>query len=156
MSEQTTARDVELLTYREADRLLGRRRGYTEALVLAGRLRVMDDGGRRFRIPVWVLKEDLGWSPTATAAPAPVDPLTVDFKPGKRTTIPLTIRFLVLRRAGYACAYCGRRPPEVVLQVDHIVAVSKGGRNHPDNLTVACRDCNLGKRAEAAHLEMLG
>lgn len=52
-----TARDVELLTYREADRLLGRRRGYTEQLVLAGELgAIADERGRR-RVPAWVLKE---------------------------------------------------------------------------------------------------
>lgn len=54
-------------------------------------------------------------------------------------------RFLVLRRDGFTCQYCGRRPPEVVLHVDHVQAKSKGGADHLDNFVTACRDCNLGK-----------
>lgn len=55
--EAVSARDVELLTYREADRLLGRRRGYAEGLVLAGEVAVLEDERGRHRIPAWALKE---------------------------------------------------------------------------------------------------
>lgn len=54
-------------------------------------------------------------------------------------------RFLVLRKCSFACSYCGRRPPAVVLEVDHIVPVSKGGATVLENLTAACEDCNRGK-----------
>lgn len=46
------------------------------------------------------------------------------------------------------CVYCGRRPPDVELHVDHVVPVAKGGSNELHNLVAACRDCNLGKHAK--------
>lgn len=61
--------------------------------------------------------------------------------------IPLTNRqrFDILKRDGFTCQYCGRKPPEVVLQVDHIFPVDKGGTNDPSNLITSCQPCNAGK-----------
>ncbi len=56
-------------------------------------------------------------------------------------------RFTVLRRDGFGCQYCGRKAREVVLEVDHIVPQSQGGRDNYGNLITACRDCNRGKQA---------
>lgn len=58
-------------------------------------------------------------------------------------------RFQVLRRDGYTCRYCGRKPPEVTLEVDHVHPVAAGGTDHPSNLVAACKDCNRGKGAQA-------
>lgn len=57
-------------------------------------------------------------------------------------------RFEVLKRDDFTCRYCGRKPPEVKLHVDHIVPVSKGGTDDFVNLVTACQDCNLGKSAK--------
>lgn len=57
------------------------------------------------------------------------------------------LRFTVLSRDGFTCRYCGRPAPDVVLHVDHIKPVVRGGTNDADNLVTACRDCNLGKGA---------
>src|SRR3990167_2427732 len=54
-------------------------------------------------------------------------------------------RFKILMKYNFTCQYCGRKPPEVILHVDHIVPKSKGGRGTVDNLTVACFQCNIGK-----------
>jgi hypothetical protein len=62
----------------------------------------------------------------------------------KREELPAGIRFQVLSGQPY-CGLCGREPPEVKLQVDHIVPLSKGGTNNIDNLQTLCSDCNLGK-----------
>lgn len=56
------------------------------------------------------------------------------------------IRFEVFKRDGFKCCYCGRTPPAVVLEVDHIEPKSKGGSNAIENLITACFDCNRGKR----------
>lgn len=56
-----------------------------------------------------------------------------------------SVRFDVFKRDAFTCSYCGRRPPTVVLEVDHITPVAGGGTNDIDNLTTACWDCNHGK-----------
>jgi hypothetical protein len=40
---------------------------------------------------------------------------------------------------------CGRRPPDVVMHIDHILPASKGGSSKYDNLQFLCQDCNLRK-----------
>lgn len=61
------------------------------------------------------------------------------------------VRFQILQRDGFTCAYCGQRPPAVKLHVDHIVPRSKGGSDKAENLQAACNRCNAGKAAR--HLE---
>lgn len=56
-------------------------------------------------------------------------------------------RFEVLVRYGFACAYCGRMPPEVKLHVDHAMPRARGGGDEDDNLVSSCEDCNHGKAA---------
>ncbi len=80
--------------------------------------------------------------------------LAADGEKGRRgrgtRSISKVLRFQVLRRDGFQCHYCGRRPPEVVLQIDHFQAWSMGGRTALDNLVAACVACNLGKGAMSA------
>ncbi len=55
------------------------------------------------------------------------------------------LRFEVFKRDGFKCAYCGKSPPAVTLEVDHIEPKSKGGSDCIENLITACFDCNRGK-----------
>lgn len=55
-------------------------------------------------------------------------------------------RFEFLKKFNFTCQYCGRKAPEVVFHIDHILPKSKGGTNEVNNLTLACDDCNIGKR----------
>jgi hypothetical protein len=55
-------------------------------------------------------------------------------------------RFEVFKRDLFTCQYCGAKPPNVVLEVDHILPVSKGGSNSISNLSTSCFNCNRGKR----------
>lgn len=57
------------------------------------------------------------------------------------------LRFEVFKRDAFRCQYCGRTPPTVTLEADHILAESKGGESHIDNLITSCMDCNQGKGA---------
>lgn len=57
-----------------------------------------------------------------------------------------TRRFEVFKRDGFQCTYCGKAPPEVVLECDHVNPVAAGGLDDINNLTTACFDCNRGKR----------
>jgi hypothetical protein len=63
---------------------------------------------------------------------------------GSRAPGP-SLRFMVFRRDGYTCQYCGRKAPLVPLHVDHIVPWARGGRTELSNLRTACSMCNLGK-----------
>jgi hypothetical protein len=52
---------------------------------------------------------------------------------------------IILERDNFSCQYCGRKAPEVRLEVDHVIPVSKGGMSAPSNLRAACWECNIGK-----------
>ena len=62
-----------------------------------------------------------------------------------RKQISKKIRFEVFKRDGFKCQYCGASAPDIILHVDHIKPVSKGGKNTITNLITACSRCNLGK-----------
>lgn len=63
----------------------------------------------------------------------------------KRKQATKSVRFEVFKRDAFKCQYCGKSSPDVVLEVDHIHPVSKGGDNDIMNLVTSCRDCNSGK-----------
>lgn len=65
-----------------------------------------------------------------------------------RKSISKGVRFDVFERNSFTCAYCGRKPPDATLEVDHILPVSKGGSNDMSNLITSCFDCNRGKAAK--------
>jgi len=81
------------------------------------------------------------------AVPPVSRPAAVDESEGSvsRAKIAKTARFEVFKRDGFACQYCGRKAPSVVLECDHIVPRASGGKNRISNLITACSDCNSGK-----------
>jgi DnaD/phage-associated family protein len=58
------------------------------------------------------------------------------------------LRFEVFQRDRHTCQYCGRRAPEVELEVDHLIPVARGGTDDFENLITSCRECNSGKSAK--------
>lgn len=63
----------------------------------------------------------------------------------KRKSISNKLRFEIFKRDSFKCQYCGRSAPDVILHVDHIDPVSKGGENDILNLITSCFECNNGK-----------
>ena len=61
----------------------------------------------------------------------------------KRRSIPLTNSAL-FRRDQYMCAYCGKVRRQGLTR-DHIVPLSRGGRNTWRNCCAACMSCNTTK-----------
>jgi hypothetical protein len=66
------------------------------------------------------------------------------------------LRSLVRRRANDVCEYC--RLPQasiayVRFHVEHIIALSHGGSDGPDNLALACGYCNRHKGPNIAGLD---
>ncbi len=64
----------------------------------------------------------------------------------KRKSLSNKIRFEVFKRDNFTCQYCGNKAPNIVLNVDHIEPVAKGGTNDIMNLITSCFECNNGKR----------
>lgn len=63
-------------------------------------------------------------------------------------------RFEVFKRDDFTCQYCGRQAPSVILEIDHIVPLSKGGDlTNRNNLVTSCVDCNRGKRDIPLHVK---
>jgi hypothetical protein len=63
----------------------------------------------------------------------------------KRKNLSKRQRFEVFKRDAFTCQYCGRKPPEVILEADHMIPVAAGGKDHESNMVTACKDCNAGK-----------
>jgi 5-methylcytosine-specific restriction protein A len=71
---------------------------------------------------------------------------TLDIKPFYERNRPSSrLRFLVINRDNSKCTHCGKTANETILEVDHIIPVSRGGKNTLDNLTTLCITCNRGK-----------
>jgi len=67
----------------------------------------------------------------------------------ERRTIPLNVRWIVLKRDNYTCKKCGRSPGKdqtTELEIDHIMPVAKNGTNDISNLETLCHECNQGKK----------
>lgn len=66
------------------------------------------------------------------------------------------IRSMVRERAGDCCEYCLLRQeqsPFAKLQIEHVRARQHGGSDDPDNLALACIDCNLRKGTNLAGID---
>ena len=64
------------------------------------------------------------------------------------TKMPNDMRNRVLARDGHRCTQCGST---IRLEVDHIRAVSQGGRHEATNLRTLCHSCHATKTARDGH-----
>lgn len=72
-----------------------------------------------------------------------------------RPCISPQLRQVVAARSDYRCAYC-LTDEQIVggfFTIDHIIPLSLGGITTPENLCLACWDCNLIKSARIAALD---
>ncbi|MDJ0705624.1 MAG: HNH endonuclease signature motif containing protein [Leptolyngbyaceae cyanobacterium MO_188.B28] len=73
------------------------------------------------------------------------------------TTIPASLRRLVIQRADNRCEYCGisQLGQVATFHIDHIVPVVAAGETVAENLALACVSCSLrkGARQEIEDLE---
>lgn len=47
--------------------------------------------------------------------------------------------------SGGKCEWCGVSLVKAAFEIDHIISLSAHGENTPDNLAIACPDCNRAK-----------
>ena len=62
-----------------------------------------------------------------------------------RVPIPRLLRGEIIERDRATCYLCGLKCMPHEIHIDHVTPVAKGGDNHPTNLRVTCRTCNLRK-----------
>jgi 5-methylcytosine-specific restriction endonuclease McrA len=55
------------------------------------------------------------------------------------------------RRDKYACQYCGDRPGQQELSIDHVIPRSRGGTSTWENCVLACMRCNRRKGSRLPH-----
>lgn len=70
---------------------------------------------------------------------------------GQRALMTSKLRQHIKERDGFACKQCGasiQNEPNLLLEIDHIVPVSKGGLTTEDNLQTLCWRCNRRKGAK--------
>lgn len=70
---------------------------------------------------------------------------------GQRALMTSKLRQNIKERDGFACKQCGasiQDEPNLLLEIDHIVPVSKGGLTTEDNLQTLCWRCNRRKGAK--------
>ena len=51
----------------------------------------------------------------------------------------------IFARDNYECQYCGCRPGQNFLTIDHVLPSSRGGKTTWENTVAACRPCNSRK-----------
>ena len=72
---------------------------------------------------------------------------------GQRRLMTSKLRHMIIERDEYTCQQCGNstfQEPNLLLEVDHIIPVSKGGITTEDNLQTLCWKCNRRKGAKIA------
>lgn len=66
----------------------------------------------------------------------------------QRALMTSELREKIKKRDKYSCVCCGvslRDEPHLLLEIDHIIPVSKGGKSVPENLQTLCWKCNRSK-----------
>jgi hypothetical protein len=69
----------------------------------------------------------------------------VDVQLAKQRAVPALTNPHLFRRDGNMCLYCGERFATRELTRDHVVPVSRGGKDVWQNVVTACRSCNHRK-----------
>lgn len=70
---------------------------------------------------------------------------------GQRALMTSKLRQKIKERDGFTCKKCGasvEKEPNLLLEIDHIIPVSKGGLTTEDNLQTLCWRCNRSKGAK--------
>ncbi|MGC4960937.1 HNH endonuclease [Gordonia sp. DT101] len=77
---------------------------------------------------------------------------------GQRALMTSKLRNSIKSRDNHTCQSCGvsvAEEPHLLLEVDHIVPVSKGGLSTPDNLQTLCWRCNRSKSNKLPNVSSL-
>ena len=70
------------------------------------------------------------------------------FRKEQRALMTKALRESIKKRDHYTCCECGNsihKEPNLLLEIDHIIPVSKGGKTEENNLQTLCWKCNRSK-----------
>lgn len=70
---------------------------------------------------------------------------------GQRALMTSNLREKIKKRDNYTCKHCGlstTKEPNLLLEIDHIIPLSKNGMTTEDNLQTLCWRCNRSKGAK--------
>ena len=56
----------------------------------------------------------------------------------------------------FTCPCCKKQEPEIKLEADHIIPISKNGENTIDNIQPLCRHCNNSKNNKIIRFKRFG
>lgn len=71
-----------------------------------------------------------------------------EFAKEQRSLMTNKLRKSIKERDNYTCRYCGNstfKEPNLLLEIDHIIPIAKGGYTTEDNLQTLCWRCNRAK-----------
>ncbi len=74
----------------------------------------------------------------------------------QRSAMTNDLREAIKARDNYTCCICGNsvyKEPNLLLEVDHIIPISKGGKTEASNLQTLCWRCNRKKGNKAINLD---
>ena len=80
------------------------------------------------------------------------------FTKEQRALMTNKLREFIKKRDNFTCCSCGNSihiEPNLLLEIDHIIPVSKGGCTVEDNLQTLCWKCNRSKSNKMTNLEVL-
>lgn len=69
----------------------------------------------------------------------------------QRAMMTAKLRMYIKQRDNFTCCQCGNSTssePNLLLEVDHIIPIAKGGLTQEDNLQTLCWKCNRSKGAK--------
>jgi hypothetical protein len=113
-------------------------------------------------LPYWIIKEITKTPPkqqtysykqkTFTTSQKPVynNAPTKEQMKKERNKMTQTVRERIKKRDNYTCQKCGisiYEEPHLLLEVDHIIPIAKGGKTVDSNLQCLCWKCNRSKGA---------
>ena len=75
----------------------------------------------------------------------------------QRSAMTNELRERIKKRDNYTCCICGNsiyNEPNLLLEIDHIIPISKGGKTEESNLQTLCWKCNRSKSAKIVKNKM--
>lgn len=79
-------------------------------------------------------------------------------KAGQRALMTSTLREKIKIRDNYTCKNCGlstTQEPNLLLEIDHIIPLSKNGITSEDNLQTLCWKCNRSKSNKIIEIQKI-